>query len=368
MISNMSIHVQSFTIHSYKGIRDLELKDLNSINVLTGNNNSGKTSVLELLSTLDNPQNTGAWALCSRVDSLRIRSKSYFNGFYNMFPIDDDEKKISYTFISEGNEKNTVELSAKIEETQIPEKEMNRLNGFLKTGAQKKEDEMIDTLCMHLNTCINAEKVNEDFIYDFQSRISRFVDRKVHFFRASYISPVDHAIHTLDLNRILSEPDFYEEMLSILQGFDENITNITALKNENNPYFTEYMVLTKNHSKALPLTAYGDGMKKAMLLLSAIVEAQGGILLLDEFETAIHTSAMDSVFSWLLKSALKLNVQVFLTSHSKEAIEKVLKCSAELQPHINLYTLYNFEGKNYVRMMSCQDAINAGKNLGLELR
>lgn len=78
--------------------------------------------------------------------------------------------------------------------------------------------------------------------------------------------------------------------------------------------------------------------------------------------------SMDSIFSWLLTSALKLDVQVFLTSHSKEAIEKVLKSNPELQPHINLYTLYDYEGKNYIRMMNCQEAIHAQENLGLELR
>ena len=77
---------------------------------------------------------------------------------------------------------------------------------------------------------------------------------------------------------------------------------------------------------------------------------------------------MDAVFSWLLKSAIRLNVQVFLTSHSEEAIQKVLRCSEELQKYINLYTLYDFNGKNYVRMLGCQEAINANDNLGLELR
>ena len=364
----MERHIQDFIIHAYKGIHDLKLKDLNIINILTGDNNSGKTSVLELLSTLENPQNTGAWVLCARADSLRTRNRQYFNGFYNMFPIDNDTKEISYTFTGADHIINTITLTAEMEETQISENEMNRLNGLLRTGSPKQENEIIDALCMHLSTYINDKKVNEDTIYDFQNKISRFLDKKVRFIRTIYISPVDHAGSMFSLNDILSEPELYEELLGILKIFDENITNITALKSDSNPYFTEYMVLTKNHSRALPLTAYGDGMKKTMLLLSAAVRARNGILLLDEFETAIHTSAMDSVFSWLLKSAVKLNVQVFLTSHSKEAIEKVLQCSTELQPFINLYTLYNFEGKNYVRAMTCQEAINAKDNLGLELR
>lgn len=364
----MEKHIQEFNINAYKGIHDLKLKNLNMINILTGDNNSGKTSVLELLSTLDNPENTGAWVLCSRMDSLRVRERLYFNGFFNMFPIEEDKKEISYTFADADNRLNTVDLKAEIQETQISEREMYRLNGLSKTGGSKAEDEIIDAVCMYLFTYINDEVVNKDTIYDFQTRISRFVNKKAYFFRTEYVSPVDHARNLFNLNDILSDSELYEEMMHILRAFDENIINVNALKDDRNPFNTEYMILTKNHPKALPLNAYGDGMKKAVLLLSAVVKARDGILLLDEFETAIHTSAMNSIFSWLLKSALKLNVQVFLTSHSKEAIEKVLECDTELQSYINLYTLYNYENRNYVRTMNCQEAINAKDNLGLELR
>lgn len=167
------------------------------------------------------------------------------------------------------------------------------------------------------------------------------------------------------MDSVLADTELYGEMLKILQEFDENIINISSVSiNEK----TEYMIMSKNHVKALPLNAYGDGMKKAILLLSAILQAKDGILLLDEFETAIHTSAMDSLFAWLLESAMKLNVQVFLTSHSKEAIDKVLRCSEKLQSGINVYTLYKSDERNLVRRMSSLDAIDAQENLGLELR
>lgn len=118
----------------------------------------------------------------------------------------------------------------------------------------------------------------------------------------------------------------------------------------------------------MPLSVYGDGMKKALALLAAVVKAKDGILLLDEFETAIHTSAMNHIFSWILQSARALNVQVFLSSHSLEAIGKVLRCDAALQDKINLYTLYNKEGKSLVRKMSCQEAVKAQDDWGVELR
>ncbi|MCD8020989.1 MAG: ATP-binding protein [Clostridiales bacterium] len=262
-------------------------------------------------------------------------------------------------------------MTADIEGTQISEREMYHINGLRKTDRVKQDDkqeELIDVLCMYLYTYINGERVNKDKIYDIQTRFSWHLNEKVHFNKAVYVSPVDHVNNRLSLNKILSDSKLYDEMLNILHEFDDNITNINALKDEDNPFSAEYMVLTKNHAKALPLSSYGDGMKKALLLLSSVVLASDGILLLDEFETAIHTSAMDSVFSWLLNSALKQNVQIFMTSHCKEAIEKVLECSADLQPYINVYTLYDYQGNNYVRKMSCEEAINAKDYLGLELR
>jgi AAA15 family ATPase/GTPase len=48
-------NLQSITIHQFRGLRDLELKDLGRINLLVGINNSGKTSVLEALSIYCHP-------------------------------------------------------------------------------------------------------------------------------------------------------------------------------------------------------------------------------------------------------------------------------------------------------------------------
>ena len=65
-------------------------------------------------------------------------------------------------------------------------------------------------------------------------------------------------------------------------------------------------ILSKSNKKALPLNVYGDGMKKAILLMSAVIAAKDGILLLDEFETAIHTSAMNKTFKWIIESCEKI--------------------------------------------------------------
>lgn len=364
----MAKHIQQIDIEAYRGIHDLKLGNLNSINILTGDNNSGKTSVLELISGMRDPYSILAWTgmILNRVSTAR--KKLFYQELYNLFPVDSEEKVIGYKFLDNNDVMTKITLKAEIDEIQIPEQEMLRINRLMRTEDSKEADDIIDAKYMKLTTYVNDKKTGEEILYDFQNNIPYVVEEKDIFLRTVYVSPVDHTRGNLYLDQILSDSEMYEEMLSILRTFDENIIGINAIAADANASAAEYMILTKNHKKALPLNVFGDGMKKAILLLSAVIKAKDGILLLDEFETAIHTSAMDQIFSWILESAKRLNVQVFLTSHSKEAIEKVLKCNKELQSDIHVYTLYRKEDRHLVRSMTCEEAINAQDCLGLELR
>lgn len=42
----MAIHISEFNVHKFRGITDLRLVNLKDINILTGDNNTGKTSVI----------------------------------------------------------------------------------------------------------------------------------------------------------------------------------------------------------------------------------------------------------------------------------------------------------------------------------
>lgn len=60
-------------------------------------------------------------------------------------------------------------------------------------------------------------------------------------------------------------------------------------------------------------------------------------------------------------------MQLFLTSHSKEAIEKILNCCPGLQEKINLYTLYKKETQTVARRLTAKQAIEVYEDFGLRL-
>ena len=77
---------------------------------------------------------------------------------------------------------------------------------------------------------------------------------------------------------------------------------------------------------------------------------------------------MERVFAWIVNACIKLNVQLFMTSHSEEVIDKVLKCSPEIQDKMRLITLYSNEDKIVSRVLDGKKAIKLKDDLGVELR
>lgn len=51
----MAIHIESLQIQQFRGIQQLFVSHLNHINLVAGDNNCGKTSLLEALLLLHNP-------------------------------------------------------------------------------------------------------------------------------------------------------------------------------------------------------------------------------------------------------------------------------------------------------------------------
>ena len=361
----MAIHIKDFSIGSFKGIKDLSLKDLNHINIITGNNNTGKTSILELLYTINDPNRIGCWFFSNHLDS-RSNKERFFDYYNNLFPADENDSSIYYEYYDYLDRAHKVNVDREIKTELVSEDTLpdtNKSSSDDYTPSDYSDGERFienKTLYFKISRDLNAPTIHE--INSIQPGLDFFVPKKVDL-AVNYISPVDHS-KAFELDDILRDNELHEEMIAILREFDDSIIDVVSVGNGS----LSYMIRSKKHSKVLPLNFYGDGMRKALLMLSSMLGSKNGILLLDEFETAIHTSAMDHIFSWLLNSAIKLNVQVFLTSHSKEAINKVLRCDESISDKISYYTLFSYEGKNLVRRLSCSEAIKLQDQGGMDIR
>jgi len=364
----MAIILKNLRVDCYRGINQLELEDFNHVNILVGDNNAGKTSVMEMICALQAPESLGVWNEIAIKKSNYYRGVMFYSAYQNIFPI-DKEKRIKFEgdFSEFGNL--SVCMTAEGYKTTIPEREVNRLNGFMRTGSQNVEDTYVDTNVLEL--CINVDKEKIKFeIYDFQRRpprksISENGEIRVRA-NAVFLEPRDGLDNDFSyMKKVILDSEYHDQLVEILREFDSAITGILAVEEMGN---TVYYVRTSDHTNAVPISVYGDGLKKALIIFAVLASNKDGIVLIDEVETSIHTSAMNKVFSTLISWARRLNIQLFVSTHSKEALDTLLNCDSEYRDGINVYTLYRNEQKNYVRRLSCKGALDLQNKMGMELR
>jgi len=79
----MAIHIESMTIGHFRGIHHLIVENLSHVNIIAGDNNSGKTSVLEAMLLLRNPNDV--------TNILRLARMRDTSAFFSGTPVLDAE-------------------------------------------------------------------------------------------------------------------------------------------------------------------------------------------------------------------------------------------------------------------------------------
>ena len=120
----------------------------------------------------------------------------------------------------------------------------------------------------------------------------------------------------------------------------------------------EVFVNTTKHEDAIPLSAYGDGMKRALVIMSAIANVKNGLVLIDEFDTSFNRAAMKNVFDYIVKTAIENRVQLFLSSHNEQAILELLGINSDVRSKVNVYTLFEKKDVQRVRRLTGEKALD----------
>jgi AAA15 family ATPase/GTPase len=367
-------YISDLTIESFRGINDLQLKNLGEINIIVGANNSGKTSILEAVSLLRNPLDVAnAVKVCRMreyfLSLIEIKTIDHLDSFMNIFSRNNKINRIGISGIM-NNQSFSLQIEGAIEKrlfnVEEYKKDLKNQNVYIN---------LVDIIDGETDFFTGVIKYMEDGkLEETQLLLSRF-DRliadqsKIEKVEIEYISPIDHFVKSNHLNKLI-KAGLKSEVIELLKIFDPQITGLEMVGVEIGtiPYI--------EHSDLglMPLSTYGDGLKKVLLLAASIIMAKDGILLIDEMETAIHVSALEKIFVWFVNACQKSNVQVFATTHSLEAIDALLKYVKNNNPlsagddPLRIITLKKQSQKTLARILSGKEALDSREEFDTELR
>jgi AAA15 family ATPase/GTPase len=123
---------------------------------------------------------------------------------------------------------------------------------------------------------------------------------------------------------LTSISDLRAEVISALQLIEPKVEGVAFVEDPSSRYRADErvpLVKIQGVGDPLPLKSMGDGMMRLFQIIVALANAQGGILLIDEFENGLHWSIQPLVWDVVFRVAERLNVQVFATTHSRDCIQ-----------------------------------------------
>ena len=334
----MAIHIEGIDVIRFRGIKDLDLQGLNHVNIVAGDNNSGKTSILEAINLLKNPRelyNLVRTPLL-REEGNRLYSLSIFDSFLNM--LSKDSLGIHIEAYSERVGEIVIRLYGEMKELLLDKNEIQgreTMNGVdeIETMAYVGKYES------HINSASKQYPI-EFTGYTAYNKLPKTMGNMLNIV---YLSPSRHLIGN-NISNIVKSTSYKDLCVYLLQLFDEEIEDILYVKNDLYPKLIESI----RHKKlgVMPLSTYGDGIKKVISLANGIALAKDGVLMIDEVETSIHKKYYENIFAFLIKACKQYNVQLFMTTHNQEAIDAILATqeyaeSSYIDDIVNVITFRN---------------------------
>ena len=350
---------KNLKIQSFRGFQEISLSNLGKINLIVGTNNSGKTSLLEAIAIFCNPLDPFRWFDISQrrfsTNKTSIfRSRPSLESLQWIFnnpiqllneqedstyitiesegdsPINKLESKLdfNYSFLGQGNEYGLEDEN---------EKDVNTINNnTLEDNAENFREGLELKVSISLsNFNKNQENRDNQQSLDYQEdsfqiwENERFVHsnkRNRDLIKNALLSPsYSYSYSYLQVRSfsklILKDKDKKSEILELMRLFDNEIRDLTVLS----PSKAADIYIEHDKLGLIPIHIYGDGIKRTLAISLALQSVNDGVLLIDEIETSIHISALSKVFSWLVKACDSQNIQLFITTHSLEAVDAMIQ-------------------------------------------
>jgi hypothetical protein len=102
-------------------------------------------------------------------------------------------------------------------------------------------------------------------------------------------------------------------------------------------------------------------------IVLAVVNAKDGFLLIDEFENGMHHAVQLDVWRIIFRLSASLNVQVFATSHSWDAVKAFQEAAAE-EPSAGLLLRLSKKGDSLFATTFREDELAIATRENIEVR
>jgi AAA15 family ATPase/GTPase len=279
--------LKSLHIKNFRGFRDLKIEPLKRVNLITGQNNTGKTGVLEALTLLLGDSAAPNQSLRNRLPSLfRTVGGDYNENFWKWLFYKKDLEK-------------TIEIKSSFD---------NSKDFELLIKSQGWTNDMPQNLWSAGGWSVASVP---SFVMGHKP-----ADFKPVVFSTHPTEPTQDAV---DYQRVVLKRR-KKQVEKLLREIEPRLEAVEALRIGDQHQAPALLYADLGLKEMIPVTQLGQGFNRLLDIYSEIVVEDAKVLLIDEIENGLHHSVLPVIWKGLFLAAKEFDVQIFATTHSWECI------------------------------------------------
>lgn len=355
--------IESLAIRNFRGIKEGKIEGLGRVNIFIGKNNSGKSTLLDLLCFIKapfKPRNEFGEFVLESLLQRRIRRDvsaeiEFFHEYLPKSEIDveakfDNEAKLNLTA---HHERRRIRYSLLLPDSRkliatfsMTTKEVPSIRSL---GSSGQTTEPLQFLFQSFRDRPHADRldlwayVNNNNVRKNLEFVSGIVLVDADFVRK--IEKIEDAYWAEILKR--RDDKQLRDVLNQTYGLSIESFSFANYRNGRSKLFTLLPAISMH------IDDYGDGFRYAFSILTIASQAKNTALLLEEPEVHQHEGALRPLFKALGKLAMNNKLQLFISTHNPD----VVKIWTQLTEDVKIYHLIlNGDGKLEARPISGTDA------------
>lgn len=340
--------IKDLKIENFKGFKKFEIYDFKQVNLITGKNNTGKSTLLEAIACFVNP----AFLINRHVGKF----VQQLTPFPNTNQIPNPLEILPHLFRNlDISQEILLEIPSLEEKILISYKELqliNNMNAYELNFTFSKNNSILRQTYNPTNPQMQQiVKPNEmiKFIFEFYTYKNLNIN----------LPQI--------LDKIIDDVKAYEELIKSLKEIEPSLIDLRMGKGNTIKYR-----LKSAENVGFLINSTGDGLNNFLSIILSLYNARNGILLIDEIDNGFHYSVLPYVWKVILTTAKEFNVQVFATTHSYECIMAYYDSFKKQQleeTFINYYRLSKNEDNDLIEYTQLTpDELEASFRMNLEIR
>lgn len=335
--------IRSISIQNFRCFKHLELNDVSRLNVIVGDNGSGKTALLEgIFFPLGATTGLAARFRAQRgMDGQFAGSRRHFDDaiFGELFHRFDYQTPVHLVVRGDGIENRSFTISRDVSSEQ----------GGGATVVLTYEDSEGRKRTIYPDSSKSIFPDTGEDLPDF-----------FHFSANRVPGSIENAGRFSDLSRARQQQQFVD-VFAKEYGWLQDI-NIEVIAGAPALYGTlEYM------DDKIALPNISGGINRMTAILVAIASHPQSIVLVDEIENGIYYKHQKSIWGGLLKFLRQYDGQMFTTTHSKEWLDALIEAAEDKVDDISLWRIERGPDGPEVLQFS-GDTLRAGIEHGVDVR